>query len=98
MNASKSTPKITSTRGHVGRTGGERLESWTEPVPDVREEHDHQHDDHANDRDRKHRGLERLHVRLERGEIDLALAAAVVDHGQISSLGVPGRGADPAGA
>src|SRR3712207_4008114 len=78
--ASTSTPTMTSARGQVGRTAEGRLESWTELVPDVREEHDHQHDDRADDRDRKHGGLERLHVGLERRELDLPFAASVVDH------------------
>src|SRR5919106_6073445 len=53
---------------------------WTEGGPDVREEHDDEHNYRADDRDRKHRNLERLHVRLERMELDLSLAAAVIDH------------------
>src|SRR5918999_1887382 len=64
---------------------------WTEGGPDVREEHDDEHNYRADDRDRKHRHLERLHVRLERMELDLSLAAAVVDHG-VSYACAPGCG------
>src|SRR5919106_370357 len=81
-NASTRTPTMTSTRGQVAPVRERREEAsdrWTELVPDVREEHDHNDDDRAQDRDGKHRDLEALHVRLLRRELDLALAAAVVD-------------------
>src|SRR5665809_169200 len=51
-----------------------RSDGRAEPVPDVRAQHDHQDDHDADDRDRHHRVLERLHVRLVGGELDLAVA------------------------
>src|SRR4051794_11836272 len=84
----------TSLRGAVcvtGCAGGS--EGWAELVPDVREQHDHQDHDGTSNRDRKHRDFEALLVRLQRQELDLPLAASVVDH--LTSPTPPGCGGGP---
>src|SRR4051794_23174088 len=84
----------TSWRGAVcvtGCAGGS--ERGTELVPDVREQHDHQDHDGTQDRDRKHRVLEALLVRLKWQELHLPLAASVLDHRK--SPTPPGCGGGP---
>src|SRR5829696_2863015 len=79
----------------VGVTGGAGgSDSWTELGPDVRKQHDHQDHDGTEDRDSKHRELEALLVRLKRQELDLPLAASVVDHRSVSPP-PPGCGVGP---
>src|SRR5215212_10497819 len=68
----------TSWRGAVwvtGCVGGS--DGWTELVPDVREQHDHQDNDGTDDRDRQHRDLEAPLVGLKGQEFDLPLAVSV---------------------
>src|SRR5262245_37417066 len=93
-NASTSTATITPTRSQVGppavsgwpqrptlgRPTSVDSEGWTELVPDVREQHDHQDHDGTEERNRKHRVLEALLVGLEGEELDLLPAASVVHH------------------
>src|SRR5215213_6241852 len=49
-------------------------DGWAELSAKVGEEHDDQHDDDADERDGEHCYLERLDMRLQRGELDLAVA------------------------
>src|SRR5215207_2249585 len=84
----------TSRRSAVWLTGcAGGSDGWTELVPDVREQHDHQDHDGTQDGDRKHRDLEALLVRLEWQELDLLPAASVVDHR--TSPTPPGCGGGP---
>src|SRR5215208_5866920 len=83
----------TSWRGPCAGCGVGGLDGWTELVPDVREQHDHQDHNRTDDRDRQHRDLEALDVSLKRQELDLPPAVSVVDHR--TSPTPPGCGGGP---